>query len=454
MNSVVDRMRKAILTNKKSEVEKLLHEGFPLDEIVFYQDVAAIHYAVKESRHDILDLLLKAGANVDIPTLCDKSTALHLACWEGDRKSVERLLTAGASPSATDKDGFTPVMQALRNSKTAKLLPLLLEAGGSVATLKNGRSPIHQTYNHEDPAAIYLLVAAGAEVNASMEGVTPLMKVIDELAYHKSKPTETKISRARLPIIEALIQCGADPLAVASKDLSQQKTAGRTIIEIARQLELDLKIIAALESTPEKKPTTQKLKDQKLDRAGAKSKPKSDKPPIDPDALWPAIVAHLKASRPAIVKTLQRGATEKQIESVQALSKYPLPVEFRKLWEINNGQRTTAEGLFSVDHFDDEYRLLSTTDIVREWKAWNELLSSGEFSQDSVTPDPGVRAAWYNQNWIPIASNTGGDFFCLDLSPAKGGKRGQVISLKHDSPERTVVAKSVTELLWRVIDHE
>ncbi len=445
MSSLVKRMTKAILTNKKADVESLLKEGFPLNEITFWDDVAVIHYAVSEQRHDILDVLLKSGAEVDLPTVSQKKTALHIACWEGDQKSVERLLAAGASASLEDKDGFTALMCAVRNSKTAKLVALLLKAGAPVNTLKDGRSPIHQMINHEDPAPIQLLVAAGSDVNSAFAGLTPLMKIMDELAFVKGKPSEKKTYKARLPIIEALVHCGANPNAIFPNGISGHPEAkGMTIVEFARRLPVSAGILVALESTSG---NIAKIA-QSQDSIPAPT-PMTVKPPRQPEAVWSAILDRLSQTRPSICKSFQRGATVKQLAAIQALSKRPLPADFKRLWMIKNGQKKGAEGLFDSEEFNDEFVLLSTTDIVREWQAWNSLLVAGEFEFDSAKPDAGVRADWYHPDWIPIASNTGGDFLCIDLSPNRGGKRGQIVCLKHDSPERTIVANSVTDLLWR-----
>ena len=50
------------------------------------------------------------------------------------------------------------------------------------------------------------------------------------------------------------------------------------------------------------------------------------------------------------------------------------------------------------------------------------------------------RADW-NPRWVPIADNGGGDFFCLDLAPSKGGSVGQVIVFFNDMNDRPRIAK-------------
>jgi cell wall assembly regulator SMI1 len=43
---------------------------------------------------------------------------------------------------------------------------------------------------------------------------------------------------------------------------------------------------------------------------------------------------------------------------------------------------------------------------------------------------------------VPIADNGGGDYFCLDLAPARGGTAGQIIIFFHDMKGRPRIARS------------
>jgi cell wall assembly regulator SMI1 len=46
----------------------------------------------------------------------------------------------------------------------------------------------------------------------------------------------------------------------------------------------------------------------------------------------------------------------------------------------------------------------------------------------------------------------GGDLYCVDLAPAKGGSNGQIIRFRHDSARRELVSASLSELLLRIAD--
>ncbi len=64
-----------------------------------------------------------------------------------------------------------------------------------------------------------------------------------------------------------------------------------------------------------------------------------------------------------------------------------------------------------------------------------------------------VCADWWNLGWLPLAANGAGDLLCIDLNPAKGGCRGQVIGVSHESAERPRLAKSLGEWLAQLCQH-
>ena len=67
---------------------------------------------------------------------------------------------------------------------------------------------------------------------------------------------------------------------------------------------------------------------------------------------------------------------------------------------------------------------------------------------DPASVGEGVRAIDYHEGWIPISESARGrDFLCIDLAPAPGGVRGQIVEYVVDSAARPLVAKSFADLL-------
>ncbi len=116
---------------------------------------------------------------------------------------------------------------------------------------------------------------------------------------------------------------------------------------------------------------------------------------------------------------------------------------------IHVGQKSECD--FIPDGFGTFY-LMQLKDIPREWKMLNDLKASGDFDDSQAEPHDGVALEWWSDTWIPFAANGGGDLFCFDIEPPKGGKKWQVIKFVHDDPERELVAPSYAAWLARVAD--
>lgn len=114
----------------------------------------------------LVALLLEKGADAAFQSGDSGITALHLP---HELESVRRLLAAGASVEALDKNGQSPLFE----HRDADITRLLLDAGAS-PTLRDrkGNTPLHE---HYDPQCIRMLVAAGADPLAVNDaGLMPL----------------------------------------------------------------------------------------------------------------------------------------------------------------------------------------------------------------------------------------------------------------------------------------
>jgi cell wall assembly regulator SMI1 len=87
------------------------------------------------------------------------------------------------------------------------------------------------------------------------------------------------------------------------------------------------------------------------------------------------------------------------------------------------------------------------TEAADAWKMMKGLVDGGNFDDGRAESDKGVQKKWWDVGWIPFASNGGGDHFCIDLDPGKGGTKGQVIHFRHDAERRTLLAPSLRAFL-------
>jgi len=125
---------------------------------------------------DVTKRLLAAGASSD--------AALRRAVWSrsSDASAIlVLLLEAGASLTAFDDDGDTPLHWAARLG-TLETMRVLIERGSGVRAVNHrGETPLHQVLQRydgdapENVAMVRLLVASGADVNAvDHAGRTPV----------------------------------------------------------------------------------------------------------------------------------------------------------------------------------------------------------------------------------------------------------------------------------------
>src|SRR5258706_8049834 len=86
--------------------------------------MTALHWAAHRDDLEVVDLLIRAGANVNAVT-DHRITPLALSCISGRGAVAERLLKGGADPNAALPGGETPLMRAARSNNVATVRVLL-----------------------------------------------------------------------------------------------------------------------------------------------------------------------------------------------------------------------------------------------------------------------------------------------------------------------------------------
>ena len=127
----------------------------------------------------------------------DGATALHWAVYRSDKEMVDLLLRAGANPKTANREGSTPLWLASINGDAAVLAALLKAGADANERLPLGRTPLMAASRTGNVDAIKVLLDHGADVNAKeiLRGTTPLMWAADE---------------GHAAAIQLLIQRGAD----------------------------------------------------------------------------------------------------------------------------------------------------------------------------------------------------------------------------------------------------
>ncbi|KOP78264.1 molybdenum cofactor biosysnthesis protein MoeA [Lysinibacillus sp. FJAT-14745] len=160
--------------------------------------------------------------------------------------------------------------------------------------------------------------------------------------------------------------------------------------------------------------------------------------------LWDRIIK--KNSKVGVngeeVLNLQTGATAEEFQLIEKTLNIILPEEMKSFYSIYNGQVWTL----GVEPIIRNLTLSPISEIIDNWKFLQE-----EFDPDDLLPDieygVEVKPTLWNEKWIPIAENGGGDYLCLDTDPTEEGVVGQVLYFWHDWGDRTIDANGLFEFI-------
>jgi len=421
-----DDFHTAIAQKNADAMRRAIANGLPINEHVLApfgegNEFTPLHYAVdKSGGSTVVDVLIAAGADVNAPVIENgekRATPLMLAARRGNLAVVKQLLVAGADVNYADKSDSTPLSWSTLEKKPTHetVMKALLAAGA-----KSNYQALVGAARTGSPAMIEMLAASGADVNEVSRWGTALV-----LTAHEKRVDTT----------EALLRVGADPH--LRLPATHRNYPSQCALDAAKKARAS-KVIAILEAA----------------LAGQRPSAAPPKPLDDVPMLWKRIEKALKAN-PTVKKSLKKGATEEQIAACEAALGVTFPPDLRASYRIHNGQKGESDGLLpeGFAELDCEYVLLSLDEIANEWKTWKELDDAGEFKKRKAQPDFGVRSDWWNPNWVPFATDGGGDSLCIDLAPAKGGTAGQVILHHHADDARSKKATGVQALLDLLAKH-
>ncbi len=192
----------------------------------------ALHWAVRLDDLDTADLLIRAGANVSAANRAG-ATPMQLAALNGNAVMVEKLIKAGADTNVPlTPSGDTALMMASRTGKT-DAIKVLLDGGAKVNTKETwgGTTALMWAASERHAAAVKTLIDHGADVNArsnfvpaangrGFEGRTPVApqsgQAAEEFASGWLTPLMFAAREGDVESARLLVAAGADVNAPAS----------------------------------------------------------------------------------------------------------------------------------------------------------------------------------------------------------------------------------------------
>jgi cell wall assembly regulator SMI1 len=372
--------------------------------LVQLDDGITITAVMPEELFRIYDPNLPLNVNA---TTKSKRSALMSAAEGGHADIVEVLLAAGADVNQEGKN-VTPLAAAVSEGTKAHLqiVQKLLAARADVNYGKFS-TVLMRASRDSSTEVVKALLDAGAAVNT----ITRLGSALT-MAVQENRPENVAL----------LLQAGADAHVRFPADADEQ-IAGKTPLEYAAAKKAK-KILALLEGVKEASVGSPNIA------------------PAKPAELWQRIELALQKSNPELRAALNAGAGAQDLTRLAQTVGKELPEDFKAAYGIHNGQQGGGDLIPAIAENEEGYFLMPTKAIISKWKSWKSLVDNGEFKGKESSPETGIQGAWWHPGWLPFASNGGGDSICLDLAPAPGGTRGQVITMNHEISRRQLLAPS------------
>ena len=254
-------------------VRALLRRGAPIDSIDA-KGRGAVHLAIRKRAIPMLQLLLAAHANAELPNRIGEQRPLHVAARCNSSEAASALLEAGANPLATNAKGQVPAALARAHSPTQTKLYVAMQTEIRMAERsdESERSSSRDARGEARFSSVRLVRAAAsaradqirslleskADPNSFDGSLTALQACAEsasgdalkaaealltdgaapDLAFmavgHGRSPLARAARHARLPLVEMLLRSGASPCQIDADgllpiDLCTAKTPGRLL---------------------------------------------------------------------------------------------------------------------------------------------------------------------------------------------------------------------------------
>lgn len=175
-----DRLVEAAKQGDLKSVQTLVSQKIDVNQTAA-DGTTALHWAAFRDDAEMTQLLLQAGANVNMGTRVGGITPLLLAAQNGSGSAVELLLTAGANADTVSPDGFTALMAASASGSVQAVKALLDHGAASdVKDPQRGQTALMFAAGENRAEVIKLLLAHGADPSATTAVVKLERPRVDE----------------------------------------------------------------------------------------------------------------------------------------------------------------------------------------------------------------------------------------------------------------------------------
>ena len=166
------RVADAVEARQKDAVRSLISQKADVN-VAQPDGTTALHWAVREDDVEMVDLLIRAGANVKAANRFG-ATPLSLAATNGNGAIVEKILAGREDANAVvSVTGDTAFMIAARTGKTDAIESFLKHGADVNKTNHDGQTALMWAASAKNAAAVKLLTEHKADVNAKTHTAPP-----------------------------------------------------------------------------------------------------------------------------------------------------------------------------------------------------------------------------------------------------------------------------------------
>lgn len=144
---------------------------------------------------------------------------------------------------------------------------------------------------------------------------------------------------------------------------------------------------------------------------------------------------YISTLRPDYYLELNEPLDDPQLDKLEKYYKITIPKDLRILYKWKNGQKATCyEAFVNNSMFIPLHQALDSASELT-------LMIGYDFEIEN----------WWNENWVPIFENGGGDSICYDLKGIFTEQNGQLIEFWHADNDRNVIAPNLESFFSKII---
>ena len=167
-------LQQAVAEDKIATVSNMIKHGADINAVDGNGN-SSLAIAVDSKLYEMTKMLLSEGADVSGTSVLYNS----IYNFDTDRKIFDLLMEYSPNVDATDRDGKTPLMKALKAGRN-EIAKTLLDAGADVTKLTNDGKNVMFFVGYSCPKALIKeMIKKGADINQkSKDGNTPLHELV------------------------------------------------------------------------------------------------------------------------------------------------------------------------------------------------------------------------------------------------------------------------------------